>query len=140
MSQTLRVDETADQTAARIAIYRMMRPGEPPTEDAVEALFQRLFYSEESYDLSRVGRMKVNSRLSRPTGEGSMVLQDEDILETIKILVNLRNGKGEVDDIDHLATAACVVSANWPKTSSVPACRVSSAPSRNVWARPRPRT
>ena len=102
MSQTLRVDETADQTAARIAIYRMMRPGEPPTEDAVEALFQRLFYSEESYDLSRVGRMKVNSRLSRPTGEGSMVLQDEDILETIKILVNLRNGKGEVDDIDHL--------------------------------------
>ena len=102
MSQTLRVDETADQTAARIAIYRMMRPGEPPTEEAVEALFQRLFYSEESYDLSRVGRMKVNSRLSRPSGEGSMVLQDEDILETIKILVNLRNGKGEVDDIDHL--------------------------------------
>ena len=102
ISQTLRVDDTADQTAARIAIYRMMRPGEPPTEDAVEALFQRLFYSEESYDLSRVGRMKVNSRLSRPSGEGSMVLQDEDILETIKILVNLRNGKGEVDDIDHL--------------------------------------
>lgn len=102
ISQTLRADDTADQTAARIAIYRMMRPGEPPTEDAVEALFQRLFYSEESYDLSRVGRMKVNSRLGRPTGEGSMVLQDEDILETIKILVNLRNGKGEVDDIDHL--------------------------------------
>ncbi|TWG81070.1 DNA-directed RNA polymerase subunit beta [Cupriavidus gilardii J11] len=102
ISQTLRMDDTADQTAARIAIYRMMRPGEPPTEDAVEALFQRLFYSEESYDLSRVGRMKVNSRLGRPSGEGSMVLQDEDILETIKILVNLRNGKGEVDDIDHL--------------------------------------
>ncbi|WP_373378728.1 DNA-directed RNA polymerase subunit beta [Cupriavidus nantongensis] len=102
MSQTLRVDETVDQTAARIAIYRMMRPGEPPTEEAVEALFQRLFYSEESYDLSRVGRMKVNSRLGRPSGEGAMVLQDEDILETIKILVNLRNGKGEVDDIDHL--------------------------------------
>ncbi|MFX6036306.1 hypothetical protein ABTE74_23235, partial [Acinetobacter baumannii] len=52
ISQTLRTDDTADQTAARIAIYRMMRPGEPPTEDAVEALFQRLFYSEESYDLS----------------------------------------------------------------------------------------
>jgi len=102
ISQTLRTDDTADQTAARIAIYRMMRPGEPPTEEAVEALFQRLFYSEESYDLSRVGRMKVNSRLGRPSGEGAMVLQDEDILETIKILVNLRNGKGEVDDIDHL--------------------------------------
>ena len=102
ISQTLRTDETADQTAARIAIYRMMRPGEPPTEDAVEALFQRLFYSEDAYDLSRVGRMKVNSRLGRPTGEGKMVLEDEDILDTIKILVNLRNGKGEVDDIDHL--------------------------------------
>jgi DNA-directed RNA polymerase subunit beta len=102
ISQTLRTDETADQTAARIAIYRMMRPGEPPTEDAVEALFQRLFYNEDSYDLSRVGRMKVNSRLGRPEMEGPMVLSNEDILDTIKSLVDLRNGKGEVDDIDHL--------------------------------------
>jgi len=102
ISQTLRADETADQTAARIAIYRMMRPGEPPTEDAVEALFQRLFYNEDSYDLSRVGRMKVNSRLGRPEMEGAMVLSNEDILDTIKCLVDLRNGKGEVDDIDHL--------------------------------------
>jgi DNA-directed RNA polymerase subunit beta len=102
ISQTLRTDETADQTAARIAIYRMMRPGEPPTEDAVEALFQRLFYSEDSYDLSRVGRMKVNSRLGRSEMEGLMVLSNEDILDTIKLLVDLRNGKGEVDDIDHL--------------------------------------
>ncbi|NCX14651.1 MAG: DNA-directed RNA polymerase subunit beta, partial [Burkholderiaceae bacterium] len=100
ISQTLRMDETADQTAARIAIYRMMRPGEPPTEDAVEALFQRLFYSEDSYDLSRVGRMKVNSRLGRSEMEGPMVLSNEDIMDTIKILVDLRNGKGEVDDID----------------------------------------
>ena len=102
ISQTLRTDETADQMAARIAIYRMMRPGEPPTEDAVEALFQRLFYNEDSYDLSRVGRMKVNSRLGRSEMEGSMVLSNEDILDTIKLLVDLRNGKGEVDDIDHL--------------------------------------
>ena len=102
ISQTLRTDETADQMAARIAIYRMMRPGEPPTEDAVEALFQRLFYSEDTYDLSRVGRMKVNSRLNRPEMEGPMVLSNEDILDTIKSLVDLRNGKGEVDDIDHL--------------------------------------
>ncbi|MBU3608082.1 DNA-directed RNA polymerase subunit beta [Polynucleobacter nymphae] len=102
ISQTLRTDETADQMAARIAIYRMMRPGEPPTEDAVEALFQRLFYSEDTYDLSRVGRMKVNSRLSRAEMEGAMVLSNEDILDTIKSLVDLRNGKGEVDDIDHL--------------------------------------
>ena len=102
ISQTLRVDEIADQMAARIAIYRMMRPGEPPTEDAVEALFQRLFFNEDTYDLSRVGRMKVNSRLSRSEMEGSMVLSNEDILDSIKLLVNLRNGKGEVDDIDHL--------------------------------------
>lgn len=102
ISQTLRIDETADQMAARIAIYRMMRPGEPPTEDAVEALFQRLFYSEDTYDLSRVGRMKVNSRLGRPEMEGLMVLSNQDILDTIKLLVDLRNGKGEVDDIDHL--------------------------------------
>ncbi|APX77857.1 DNA-directed RNA polymerase subunit beta [Achromobacter insolitus] len=103
ISQTLRTDETADQMAARVAIYRMMRPGEPPTEEAVEALFQRLFYSEETYDLSRVGRMKVNSRLGR--GEditGPMTLTNEDILETIKVLVELRNGRGQIDDIDHL--------------------------------------
>ena len=102
ISQTLRIDETADQMAARIAIYRMMRPGEPPTEDAVEALFQRLFYNEDTYDLSRVGRMKVNSRLNRPAMEGLMILSNEDILDTIKLLVDLRNGRGEVDDIDHL--------------------------------------
>jgi len=103
ISQTLRTDDVADQLGARVAIYRMMRPGEPPTEDAVEALFQRLFYSEESYDLSRVGRMKVNSRLGRSeTTEGPMVLTNEDILDTIKVLVELRNGRGQIDDIDHL--------------------------------------
>jgi DNA-directed RNA polymerase subunit beta len=103
ISQTLRADETADQMAARVAIYRMMRPGEPPTEDAVEALFNRLFYSEDTYDLSRVGRMKVNSRLGRgDTTAGPMTLTEEDILETIKLLVELRNGRGLIDDIDHL--------------------------------------
>ncbi|NYT26343.1 DNA-directed RNA polymerase subunit beta [Alcaligenaceae bacterium] len=103
ISATLRTDETADQNAARVAIYRMMRPGEPPTEDAVEALFQRLFYSEETYDLSRVGRMKVNSRLGRgEDDDGRLTLTDEDILETIKVLVELRNGRGQIDDIDHL--------------------------------------
>ena len=88
--------------AARIAIYRMMRPGEPPTEEAVEALFNRLFYSEDAYDLSKVGRMKFNRRVGRDEIVGPMTLQDDDILATIKILVELRNGKGEVDDIDHL--------------------------------------
>ncbi|GAB2883271.1 DNA-directed RNA polymerase subunit beta [Paraburkholderia jirisanensis] len=102
ISSTLRIDETADRMAARIAIYRMMRPGEPPTEEAVEALFNRLFYSEDAYDLSKVGRMKFNRRVGRDEIIGPMTLQDDDILATIKILVELRNGKGEVDDIDHL--------------------------------------
>src|SRR5690606_29175856 len=102
ISQTLRIDDTADQDAARIAIYRMMRPGEPPTEDSVEALFNGLFYNEERYDLSAVGRMKFNSRIGRDESVGAMTLSDEDILAVIKLLVELRNGRGEVDDIDHL--------------------------------------
>ena len=102
ISQTLRTDETADELAARVAIYRMMRPGEPPTEDAVQALFQRLFYNPDTYDLSRVGRMKFNAKVNREESTGPMVLTNEDILDVVKILVELRNGRGEVDDIDHL--------------------------------------
>ncbi|CAH0356400.1 DNA-directed RNA polymerase subunit beta [Aquabacterium sp. CECT 9606] len=102
ISQTLATDETADELAARVAIYRMMRPGEPPTEDAVQALFQRLFYSADTYDLSRVGRMKFNARIGRDGSEGAMTLSNDDILSVVKILVELRNGRGEVDDIDHL--------------------------------------
>ncbi len=102
LSQTLRVDETADQWAARVAIYRMMRPGEPPTEDAVESLFHGLFYSEERYDLSAVGRMKFNRRVGREELTGPGVLSNDDIIDVIRILVELRNGRGEVDDIDHL--------------------------------------
>ncbi len=102
ISTTLRSDETADQMAARVAIYRMMRPGEPPTEDAVETLFHGLFYSEERYDLSAVGRMKFNRRVGREALEGPSTLSNEDIIDVIRILVELRNGRGEIDDIDHL--------------------------------------
>ena len=122
ISQTLRIDETTDQTAARVAIYRMMRPGEPPTEDAVETLFNGLFYSEERYDLSMVGRMKFNrraypekiderspqwlknfyARMGAKGSEGSGTLSNDDILAVAGILVELRNGRGEIDDIDHL--------------------------------------
>src|ERR1700712_1388817 len=102
ISQTLRTDDTTAQTAPRIAIYRMMRPGEPPTEDSVEALFNGLFYNEDRYDLSAVGRMKFNRRIGRDELTGSMTLSNEDVLAVIKILVELRNGRGEVDDIDHL--------------------------------------
>jgi len=102
MSQTLAIDETADQWTARIAIYRMMRPGEPPTVEAVEALFQRLFFSTDSYDLSRVGRMKFNRRIGRGEVDGENILSNEDIVAVIQTLVELRNGRGEIDDIDHL--------------------------------------
>jgi DNA-directed RNA polymerase subunit beta len=102
ISQTLRIDETADQTAAQVAIYRMMRPGEPPTEDAVKTLFNGLFFSADRYDLSAVGRMKFNRRVGRNELEGAATLSPEDIVAVIKILVELRNGKGEIDDIDHL--------------------------------------
>jgi DNA-directed RNA polymerase subunit beta len=102
ISQTLRIDETADQMAAQVAIYRMMRPGEPPTEDAVKTLFNALFFSEDRYDLSAVGRMKFNRRIGRNELEGSGTLSADDIVAVIRILVELRNGKGEIDDIDHL--------------------------------------
>jgi DNA-directed RNA polymerase subunit beta len=173
ISQTLRADETADMNQARVAIYRMMRPGEPPTEDSVEALFNGLFFAEERYDLSAVGRMKFNRRINAPSEfswqvrfkslalpkeaeadlraywkhapelslgkvslenisseaeaqaavdkmfqelkskgidrskletriEHRMTLSPKDIVEVIRILVELRNGRGEIDDIDHL--------------------------------------
>ena len=102
ISQTLRTDDTADEYAAKVAIYRMMRPGEPPTEDAVNALFVNLFFSEERYDLSAVGRMKFNRRIGRDELTGAGTLSTEDIVAVIKILVELRNGRGEIDDIDHL--------------------------------------
>ncbi len=102
ISQTLKVDETVDETTAQVSIYRMMRPGEPPTEEAVKALFGGLFYSPERYDLSVVGRMKFNRRVGREALTGSQTLSNEDIIAVIKILVELRNGRGEIDDIDHL--------------------------------------
>ncbi len=102
ISQTLRTDETTDVWTARVAIYRMMRPGEPPTEDAVEALFNGLFFNEDRYDLSAVGRMKFNRRVGREELTGAVILSNEDIVEVIRILVELRNGRGEIDDIDHL--------------------------------------
>ena len=102
ISQTLRIDDTADQLAARIAIYRMMRPGEPPTEDAVEALFNRLFFDEDTYDLSRVGRMKFNRRVGRDGTDRPDDADERRHRRVIKILVELRNGRGEIDDIDHL--------------------------------------
>ncbi len=122
ISQTLRIDEIPDQYSARVAIYRMMRPGEPPTEDAVESLFNGLFFNEDRYDLSVVGRMKFNrraypnkqeersatwlrkfyERVGTQGDTGANVLSNDDILAVVGVLLELRNGHGEIDDIDHL--------------------------------------
>ena len=102
ISDTLKIDTTSNQLEALVEIYRMMRPGEPPTKDAAETLFNNLFFSAERYDLSAVGRMKFNRRIGRSEIEGSGVLSKEDIVDVLKTLVDIRNGKGIVDDIDHL--------------------------------------
>ncbi len=102
VSDTLRIDPTRSQLEALVEIYRMMRPGEPPTKESAEGLFENLFFSEERYDLSAVGRMKFNRRLGREEETGSGILSKEDILDVMKTLIDIRNGKGVVDDIDHL--------------------------------------
>jgi DNA-directed RNA polymerase subunit beta len=124
ISDTLRVDNTTNQLEAQIEIYRMMRPGEPPTKDAAENLFRNLFFSTDRYDLSTVGRMKFNRRVGRKEITGPGVLYDgkyfadrndenskelrqqlgdtSDIIDVMTTLVNIRNGKGVIDDIDHL--------------------------------------
>jgi DNA-directed RNA polymerase subunit beta len=124
LSNTLRIDPTKTQLEALVEIYRMMRPGEPPTKDAAQNLFHNLFFTFERYDLSTVGRMKFNRRVGRKEVTGEAVLYDRkyfgerndegakrlvagrgetsDILEVIKVLTEIRNGRGVVDDIDHL--------------------------------------
>ncbi len=102
ISDTLRIDPTRTRLEALVEIYRMMRPGEPPTKDAAENLFANLFFNPERYDLSAVGRMKFNRRVNRHEVVGSGVLSKEDILDVLKVLIAIRNGDGSVDDIDHL--------------------------------------
>jgi DNA-directed RNA polymerase subunit beta len=102
VSNTLRIDPTRTPLEALVEIYRMMRPGEPPTKDAAQNLFQNLFFTLERYDLSAVGRMKFNRRVGRKEILGSGVLNNDDILDVLRVLIDIRNGKGTVDDIDHL--------------------------------------
>ena len=102
VSNTLRIDSTQTRLEALVEIYRMMRPGEPPTKEAAENLFHNLFFNPERYDLSSVGRMKFNRRVGRESAVGSGVLSDEDIIEVLRTLIDIRNGNGNVDDIDHL--------------------------------------
>ena len=102
ISSTLRIDPSTTRLEALVEIYRMMRPGEPPTKDAAENLFQNLFFNPERYDLSAVGRMKFNRRVGRSESEGSGILSREDVVDVLKVLIDIRNGRGTVDDIDHL--------------------------------------
>ena len=102
ISDTLAGDSTRTELEALVEIYRMMRPGEPPTKESAENLFSNLFFSADRYDLSGVGRMKFNRRLGREDVTGSGTLDKEDIVAVLKCLVDIRNGKGVVDDIDHL--------------------------------------
>ena len=102
ISDTLNVDSTTNRLEALVEIYRMMRPGEPPTKEAAENLFTNLFFSPERYDLTAVGRMKFNRRLTREEEVGQGTLSNDDIVDVVKCLINIRNGKDMVDDIDHL--------------------------------------
>ena len=102
VSETLRNDICRTREEALVEIYRMMRPGEPPTKDSAEGLFDGLFFSPDRYDLSVVGRMKFNNRLGRKSEKGSGILSKEDIVDVAKTLIDIRDGRGEVDDIDHL--------------------------------------
>ncbi|MFV8784423.1 DNA-directed RNA polymerase subunit beta [Microbulbifer sp. SA54] len=102
ISDTLRADPSRTELEALVEIYRMMRPGEPPTKESAESLFENLFFSDERYDLSAVGRMKFNRRLGREDETGQGTLSKEDIVDVLKTLIEIRNGRGMVDDIDHL--------------------------------------
>jgi len=102
ISNTLNIDPSTTRLEALVEIYRMMRPGEPPTKEAAENLFQNLFFNPDRYDLSTVGRMKFNRRVGRDSSVGSGILENEDILDVLKTLTGIRNGNGTVDDIDHL--------------------------------------
>ena len=108
ISDTMTADPTRDLPGAMVEIYRMMRPGEPPTDESAKKLFDGLFFDGDRYDLSKVGRMKFNRRVGRAKAAGGdidtgeMVLNKDDILAVLKTLIEIRNGKGQVDDIDHL--------------------------------------
>jgi len=102
IADTLRIDTSTTPLEAQVEIYRMMRPGEPPTKDSAENLFKNLFFSPDRYDLSAVGRMKFNRRIARKEIVGEGILSKEDITEVLKLLIDIKNGKGTVDDIEHL--------------------------------------
>ncbi|HEX2528604.1 MAG TPA: DNA-directed RNA polymerase subunit beta [Geminicoccus sp.] len=102
LRNTLALDRSQNRDDALLEIYRVLRPGEPPTLDTAEALFNSLFFDNERYDLSAVGRVKMNMRLGMETEDTLRVLRQEDILAVVKMLIEIKDGRGEIDDIDHL--------------------------------------
>ena len=99
---TLAADKNNSRSEALIDIYRVMRPVEPPILETADGLFQGLFFDPDRYDLSSVGRVKMNSRLELETEDSVRILRREDLLKVVKILVDLKDGRGDIDDIDHL--------------------------------------
>ncbi len=103
ISDTLRIDETKAEITARMSIYHVMRPGEPATDDAVNLLFNNLFFKSDRYNLSKVGRMKLNRRFGLKVETGDHVLNNDDIINVLKLLIEIKNGNSSVDDVDTLA-------------------------------------
>ena len=102
LRNTVALDKNSNREEALVDIYRVMRPGEPPTIEGAEAMFKGLFFDSERYDLSAVGRVKMNARLNLECPDTVRVLRREDILEVVRVLIDLKDGRGEIDDIDHL--------------------------------------
>ncbi len=102
MADTIDLDENADVLKAQVAIYRVMRPGDPPTQESAKSLFENLFQNPERYDLSACGRMKFNRAVGRTGLAGGNTLDRQDIIDVLGTLISIRNGEGTVDDIDHL--------------------------------------
>lgn len=134
---TMAADKNMGRDTALMDIYRVMRPGEPPTVEAASNLFDTLFFDSERYDLSAVGRVKMNMRLDLGKPDTQRTLDRDDIIACIKALTELRDGKGEIDDIDHLATAGCARWASSWRTSTAWVSCAWSARSRNACPRSR---
>ena len=144
MGSEMCIRDSADTALTReealIEIYKVMRPGEPPTLDTAEKLFESMFFNADRYDLSNVGRMKFNRRLGRayePTNDPDVqrergVLTNDDIVDVLKMLIEIRDGRGEVDDIDHLGNRRIRSVGEMTETNSVWVWCVSNVRSKSV--------